>query len=441
MKVKIVGVFVCTLLIAAAIPVVGQSKVFSVIKEKDEITPSLNGDKWIKTFDSNEKDFGRSVLQTNDGGYLLVGVTGQYILPPIDSIWVIKTDSMGDMVWDKKIEGGYGHTVRQTGDGGYIIGGGNLDEYYYRYDIWLIKFDEDGYIEWDNTFGDMNEEFITDLEQTYDGGYIISGYKGVPGDTDAMLLKINESGELDWCSTYGVSGEESIANSVEQTLDGGYVVSGSVSQFEDTNGLALRLFKTNSNGNMLWEKTFGKAKNDEEGFCLKKTDDGGFIITGVTAPVGTTHYDVVLIKTDAEGGLLWEKKFGGIFDDWGYEVQQTVDGGYIIIGFTGAERIVGPDVLLIKTNSDGEKVWSKTFGDLIEADITVSGQQTIDGGFILTGYKTHDNRWNADVLLIKTDANGNIPRNKIISSPSLNLKINHSNLFPIMQNLLQYFGL
>ena len=447
---KIIGIFVCTLLIATAIPVVGQLKVISIIKENDEISPLSNGDKWIKTFNLNDHDQGSSVQQTTDGGYIVVGTTGPYLLPPIDNVWLIKTDSKGNMVWDKKFgggelyDGGYGNTVKQTSDGGYIIGGGYWDYSEYNHDIWLIKTDEDGNMVWDNTFGDTSEEFISDVEQTNDSGYIISGSKGLPGNTDACLLKTNESGELEWYSTYGVSGEESRAYSVEQTLDGGYVVSGSVSPFEDTNGLALWLFKTDSDGDLLWEKTFGEANNDDEGFFLQITDDGGYIIAGVTAPSGTTRYDVLLIKTDAEGELLWEKTFGGIYDDWGYEVQQTVDGGYIIIGFTGDERIVGPDVLLIKTNSDGEKVWSKTYGDRIGADLTTSGQQTMDGGYILTGcklqilWKSYGFEMDVDLLLIKTDANGNVPRNRLLTKPLFMRSLQQfPNAFPILRQLLE----
>ena len=131
-----------------------------------------------------------------------------------------------------------------------------------------------------------------------------------------------------------------------------------------------------------------------------------------------------------------EKTFGGVYDDWGYEVQQTVDGGYIIIGFTGAERIVGPDVLLIKTNSDGEKVWSKTYGDRIGAELTVSGQQTMDEGFILSGCKSYGFGMDADVLLIKTDSNGDVPKSRVRNLLKFRLFELFPNLVKILERLL-----
>ena len=430
MNKKIIGIFVCTLLILTVLPVSGHTEIFIGEESINQISPIFNGERWMKTFDLNDYDAGYSVQQTTDGGYIVVGSTH----PPSgnSNVWIIKTDNKGDMVWDKKYEGGYGHSIKQTSDGGYIIEGeryssGNSDS-------WLIKIDEDGNILWDKTFDYTDVDLSSDVEQTNDGGYIISGFKGQPGDTDAWLLKTDESGELEWYSTYGGSGDDG-AYSVVQTLDGGYVVSGYISPFEDTNELAVWLFKTNSDGEMLWEKTFSGGYNDG-GFSVQLTDDGGYIITGVTASSKLLIYDVLLIKTDDEGELLWKKTLGGTYSDWGFEVQQTNDGGYIITGVTN--KLFGEDALLIKTNSNGEKEWSKTYGDRIGADITVSGQQTMDGGFILAGYKS--NGLGRDVLLIKTDSSGNVPRNKTFNFIYNLLEWlfeQFPNAFPILRNLLE----
>jgi len=413
------------LLIGTAIPVVGQVKDISIIKENDEISPVTNGDKWIKTFDLNFFDTGYSVLEASDGGYIVVGTTTP--TSGGSSAWLIKTDNKGDIVWDKKYEGGNGHSAKQTSDGGYIIEGSKDSSD--NLDIWLIKTDGDGNIVWEKTFGDNSVELSYDVEQTNDGGYIVTGFKGIPGNTKGWLLKTNESGELEWYSTYGNTGDY-YTFSVVQTLDGGYVVSGSAPPFEDTNELAVWLFKTDRDGEMLWEKTFVGGYNDGSS-CVQLTDDG-YIITGITASSKLLIYDILLIKTDGEGELLWRKTFGGLYSDWAYEVQQTNDGGYIIIGDTGT--FFGEDALLIKTNSDGEKVWSKTYGDRIDVEITVSGQQTMDGGFILTGHKS--NGLGRDVLLIKTDSNGDVPRSKVRNLPFRLFEL-FPNLFPILRHLLR----
>ena len=142
------------------------------------------------------------------------------------------------------------------------------------------------------------------------------------------------------------------------------------------------------------------------------------------------------LKTDSDGELLWEKTFGGADDDWGFEVQQTNDGGYIIIGVN--VKLLGEDALLIKTNSNGDEEWSKTYGRRIGADITVSGQQTVDGGYILVGYKI---AYNTDVWLIKTDSNGDVPTSRARSLWKFRLFELFPNLFPILQMLLQRLGL
>jgi predicted Rdx family selenoprotein len=432
MKTKLIGIFVCTLLIATAIPVIGQVNEISISKDTDEINPLSNGNKWIKTFDLNYFDAGYSVQQTGDGGYIVVGST---IPTSGDSgVWMIKTDNKGNMVWDKKYEGGYGHSVKQTSDGGYIIEGAKDSPD--NTDIWLIKTDEDGDIVWEKTFGDNSVELSYDVEQTNDGGYIVTGFKGIPGNTEGWLLKIDESGELEWYSTYGESGDY-YTFSVVQTLDGGYVVSGGAPPFEDTDELAVWLFKTDSDGEMLWEKTFVGGYNDGSS-SVQLTDEGGYIITGITASSKLLIYDILLMKTDGEGELLWRKTFGGVYSDWGYEVQQTSDGGYIIIGEIGT--LFGTDALLIKTNSDGEEVWSKTYGDRRSADGIVSGQQTGDGGFILTGLKS--NALGTDVLLIKTDSNGDVPkRSRVRSLWNFRLFELFPNLFLLLRLLLQRLGL
>ena len=401
MKKEIIGIIVCVLLVGAVIPISGQIIKGNVIMDSDKINPYLNGNTWIKTFDLNDYDIGYTVQQTTDGGYILVG----YTYPPNENskVWIIKTDNKGDMVWDKKYDGGYGHNVKQTSDGGYIIEGWKITSR--TLDIWLIKTDEVGDIIWDKTF-DISDGLSWDIEQTNDGGYIISGLQGPPGNSDGFLLKTDEFGELEWYSNYDVSSDDG-AFSVVQTEDEGYVAVGYRSPFEGTDELAVWLFKTNSEGEMLWEKSFSGGYNDG-GSYVQITDDGGYIITGVTTPSKLLIYDVLLIKTDDEGELLWRKTFGGKYDDWGFDVQQTYDGGYIIIGET--RTLFGRDALLIKTNSDGEELWIKNYDERLGDETASSGQQTIDGGFILIGHRF--NGLDTDVLLIKTDSNGNVLRNR-----------------------------
>lgn len=373
----------------------------------------LFGQGWEKTY---ENGVGFSVQQTSDGGYVITGYTYNSNNESRD-IYLIKTDSYGDTLWIRTYGDSFtdvGHSVQQTIDGGFVITGSTYkDNSGTNVDICLIKTDSNGDIEWTKNYGGDYFDIGQSVQQTSDGGYIITGYSGSYGPTtDIILIKTDSQGDTAWVKSYDLGWDDK-GYSVQQTSDHGYILTGKCYPLNYFS-YDIFLIKTDSLGDTLWIKTFGN-QYDHIGYAVQQTSDGGYIVTG-TQVINTSFSDIILLKTDENGVTTWTKTYGDDFYyEIGHSVQQTLDNGYIIIGFTNSDNFSNHfSIYLMKTDSNGDTLWTKTYGGNYSI-YGYSGQQTTDGGYIITGRK---NNGNEDyIILIKTNESGIITSTTEIPIP------------------------
>jgi hypothetical protein len=314
-------------------------------------TDSAGNEEWNKKFGGSNEDIFKSSQQTTDGGYIIAGYTASYGAGAAD-MWLIKTDSAGIEEWSKTFGGvgnDFGYSVQQTTDGGYIITGHTESYGVGAADIYLVKTDSAGIEEWSKTFGGVGNDSSRSLKQTTDGGYIIAGYTYSYGDgsRDGWLIKTDSTGIEEWNKKFGDSGSDSF-ESIQQTTDGGYIMTGYTTSY-DVLGRDMWLVKADSAGIEEWNKTFGGFEGDD-GKTVQQTTDGGYLALGSYAVPPTGEFDIYLVKADSAGNEEWSKTFGGNQTEYGHSIQEVSDNEYIIGGNTLSYGAGSYDFWIIKTN-------------------------------------------------------------------------------------------
>lgn len=258
--------------------------------------------------------------------------------------------------------------------------------------------------EWNLTFGGPYADGAWCLQETDDGGYILVGNSASRGEgSDLFLIRADRMGQSIWSRIWGGSAED-VGYFVKETKDGGFIVTGSTKSYSIGEEL-LWLLKTDGNGNLSWERTFGGfvSSSGDGGWSADETDDGGYIITGYTQSQGNGRKDLWLLKTDGQGRKVWDRTFGGRDDDVGMSVLQSRDGGYIVAGRTASFIRGGDDIWLLKTDPMGEEQWNKTFG----GDRDDAGFQVVElsDSYAIVG-RTESGSEEKKIILIKVDSNG-----------------------------------
>lgn len=422
---------------------------------------------WDRTFGGNDREGFEYIHVTNDGGYILggtswSGISGDKSEPHYGTsgdyerggdYWVVKVDAEGTKEWDRTIGGDKDDrlvAVQQTTDGGYILGGTSWSDISGdktentngENDYWLVKLDADGNKVWDLTIGGDGRDFLSFLQQTRDGGYILGGTSdsGISGDKtednlgiDYWVVKLDAAGNKEWDQTMGGDSYDGL-QTLQQTFDGGYILGGSSfsnksgDKSEDNRGECgpedydcstdYWVVKLDASGRKEWDRTIGGASFDEL-LSLQQTSDGGYILGGYSnsnASGDKTEDNIALcdsddeeicppdywvVKLDATGNKEWDNTVGGDKGDRLAAVRQTSDGGYIL-GGSSSSRISGDktednigicdpedgvcpaDYWIVKLDATGKKEWDRVFGGS-HYDALQSLQLSPDGGYILGG--------------------------------------------------------
>lgn len=422
---------------------------------KDEGTenPEINliETEFVKTFGGSKNDVSQSVVKTADGGYAILGYTQSNDFDITDKtnesfdFWLMKFSADDNLLWQKTFGGSdddRGYDIVATKDEGFALLGfsksadGDVSNNSGNQDFWMLKITVDGTISWQKTFGFSGSDSGTTLLQTSDNGYLISGVLDVTASNgegnskkaqnhaggDVWAIKLNNSGDLEWSKFFGGSFTDTPFGVIE-TTDNNYIIatSSDSEDFNITNNKGTYDFwilKISSDGNLIWEKSFGGSEIDEP-TGITTTNDGNFIVVGNTRSTdkdvtfNNGGADLWMIKISTDGNLIWEKTFGGTSFDIAKSISKTQDNGLIIAGnsrssdanFTNQGQ---NDAWILKVDNAGNKLWQKFVGgsqnDFLFDAIELNNQAIIAvGESSSSDIEISENKGFSDALIIKID--------------------------------------
>lgn len=381
---------------------------------------------WSKNYGGFENERANDVVETPDGGFIVVGASrssnqqvsannGQ------SDYWVLKLDTDGGIEWERNFGGSLddnASAVALTPGGGYLVAGGavsfdqdvtgNLGEE----DVWLVKLDANGNLEWSRNYGGSNNERAESISPTSDGGYILACYSesndgdvsGNQGDFDYWLLKIDAVGNIEWENNFGGSLAE-FGFDAEQTSDGGYLMIGST--FSNNGQITMNqgfydywLVKTDASGNLAWQRTYGGA-GEERAYELELLSDGSAIIAGTSnsssgdLPSNNGSADYWVLRVDANGDIIWSENLGGSLEDRSFAIAAASDDNFLMTGFASSGNVDvsgnygSKDAWLLKIDPDANVIWEKNIGGTAD-DRLYAILETAEGGFVGAGLSTSD---------------------------------------------------
>jgi len=305
----------------------------------------------------------------------------------------------------------YGYGIDETFDGGVIICGSKEYRSDRTKDAVIIKTDEDGFGEWEKHFGGAGNEEFYSVKQCMNGGFIAAGYSSsYGGGNDVYVVKVDHYGNFEWDQIYGGSNIDK-AYEIIETMNGDFVLVGFTNSPGISNGNHdFWLQKIDNQGNTIWRKGIGEL-NHEMGYDVVELDDGSLLVVGSKDYYDEAGKDIYLIKTDSLGNMIWEKTFGssGAYDEIGYSIHPAYPSGYLICAATNSRGNGWFDPQVIKIDYDGNMQWSAIYNGSSHGHTRWSSTPTFDGGAVIIGTTTYfqnEPGSDEDIMIIKIDQNG-----------------------------------
>lgn len=382
---------------------------------------SMGNIQWEKTYGGTASEWAEDVEETSDGGYIILGrAAGDF--------WLVKIDSGGNLEWEKTYDGGgddIPYDVEQTNDGGYILVGHSTQVGGIWYDIRLIKTDQNGYVEWERMYGGATDEWGMAVEQTSDGGYILAGSTDSfgAGACDIWVIKTDSNGIIQWDETYGGPAHDFAAD-IEETY-GGYIIAGWKSYsiyYPASEDHDFWLVKIDASGTILWDKTYGGTGKEEAWDVEETWNKKGYIVIGYTYPDpinAPDSSDVWLVLTNFYGDNIWEETYGGTGREEAYDIKRAHTwGSYVISGITTSYGAGSCDAWLIKTSfifhsltitdvSPFKNIVGSGYSTSI--NVTVINDGYFEETFNMSLYADSDITVIGDEVIIQTITNLNLP--------------------------------
>lgn len=368
---------------------------------------------WEKSFGGSDNDIPRSMLLTSDNHIIILGTTVStdgYVShnPGNTSFWLVDLSLNGVLNWEKCYGGkavSEGRSINASNSGLQIAGiitdtGNDVSTHYGNQDYWQAFLDYSGNIQWEKNYGGSQMDRCEIATLTSDGGYVLGGTTvsndndviGYSGKQGIWLVKTDNNGTIGWKKFLGTSSIVNWVYDIIQTIDGGYLLGGT-----DSDGFKYVLTKLNGSGVITWTKKYGGTDLDQVK-KIKQTKDGGFIVIGTIKSkdgdinVNYGNSDIWILRLDSKGDVLWKKNYGGSNKDEGFDIIESIEGGYLFVGATSSDNndvkglhkgiFTNSDAWVVKINDTGRIVWQKCIGGTLD-DAAASVLQLSDSSYII----------------------------------------------------------